>query len=95
MVAAGWYDWKKGNQHRLLTLRPTSTETPLMALAIGALLALGSALCVAIGDVVQQRAAHRVTEGPVGHVQLLEKLLRDRCWQLGALVPSCWTSQTR
>lgn len=50
-------------------------------LAIAALLALGSALCVAIGDVVQQRAARRITEGSVGHVRLLAKLLRDRRWQ--------------
>ncbi|WP_116376003.1 DMT family transporter [Mycobacterium sp. MFM001] len=53
---------------------------------LAALLALASALCVAIGDVVQQRAAHRVTDKPVGHLELLAKLLRDGRWWLGALV---------
>src|SRR5579875_2347505 len=53
---------------------------------LAALLALSSALCVAIGDVVQQRAAHRISDRPVGHIELLAKLLRDGRWWLGALV---------
>lgn len=51
---------------------------------LAALLALSSALCVAIGDVVQQRAAHRITDRPVGHLELLAKLLRDGRWWSGA-----------
>jgi drug/metabolite transporter (DMT)-like permease len=97
VVARGWYDLKTGNQKWLLLLLATacycllllatSTETRLMVkVGIAALLALGSALCVAIGDVVQQRATHRIAEGSVGPVQLLAKLLRDRRWQLGTLV---------
>jgi drug/metabolite transporter (DMT)-like permease len=54
--------------------------------AIAALLALSSALCVAVGDVLQQRSARRVTERSVGHIQLLGKLLRDQRWRWGALV---------
>lgn len=53
---------------------------------LAGLLALASALCVAIGDVVQQRAAHRITDRPVGHIELLAKLLRDKWWWVGALV---------
>ncbi|HEU0191537.1 MAG TPA: DMT family transporter [Mycobacterium sp.] len=53
--------------------------------AIAALLTLGAALCVAIGDVIQQRAAHGVTEEPVGHVRLLTALLRDRLWWSGSV----------
>ncbi|BBZ14528.1 DMT family transporter [Mycobacterium branderi] len=53
---------------------------------LAAVLALSSALCVAIGDVVQQRAAHRISDRPVGHIELLAKLLRDGRWWLGALV---------
>lgn len=54
--------------------------------AVAALLALGSALCVAVGDVLQQRAAHGITDRSVGHIQLLAKLLRDQRWLWGALV---------
>jgi len=56
---------------------------PKMEIAAG--LALGSALCVAIGDVLQQRAAHRLTDIAASNVQLFAKLLHNRPWRLGAL----------
>jgi drug/metabolite transporter (DMT)-like permease len=53
---------------------------------IAALLALGAAFFIAIGDVVHQRSAHEVTDQPVGHLALFTRLLRDRQWWLGSLV---------
>jgi drug/metabolite transporter (DMT)-like permease len=53
---------------------------------IAALLALGAALFIAIGDVVHQRTAHVVTDEPVGHIELFTRLLRDGRWWLGSLV---------
>ena len=53
---------------------------------IATLFALGAALFVAIGDVLQQRSAHDVTDEPVGHVALFLKLLKDKQWWLGSLV---------
>jgi drug/metabolite transporter (DMT)-like permease len=53
---------------------------------IAALLALGAALFIAIGDVLHQRSAHEVTTEKVGPVQLFTRLLRDRDWWLGSLV---------
>ncbi|BBX64325.1 hypothetical protein MSAS_34990 [Mycobacterium saskatchewanense] len=53
---------------------------------IAALLALGSALCVAAGDVLQQRATHRITDKSVGNLQLFVTLLRNRRWRWGALL---------
>ena len=53
---------------------------------IAALLALCAALCVAIGDVIQQRSAHDVTDEPVGHLALFIRLLKDRRWWRGSLV---------
>ncbi|MGH3632680.1 DMT family transporter [Mycobacterium sp.] len=53
---------------------------------IASLLALGAALFIAIGDVLQQRSAHEVTDEPVGNIGLFAKLLRDRRWWLGSLV---------
>ncbi len=53
---------------------------------IAALLALGAAFFIAIGDVIHQRSAHEVTDEPVGHLQLFRKLLRDRQWWLGSAV---------
>lgn len=55
-------------------------------LDIAVLLALGSALCIAIGDVLQQRAAHCVTDGAVGHIELFANLLRSRRWWWGTLL---------
>lgn len=53
---------------------------------IAALLALSSALCVAIGDVLQQRAAHRITDRSIGHIELFAHLLRNRRWLCGAVL---------
>lgn len=53
---------------------------------IATVLALCAALCVAIGDVIQQRSAQTVTDEPVGHVALFVRLLKDWKWWLGSLV---------
>jgi drug/metabolite transporter (DMT)-like permease len=53
---------------------------------IAALLALGAALFIAIGDVMHQRQAQEVTDEQVGHLDLFLRLLRDRRWWLGSLV---------
>ena len=53
---------------------------------IAALLALGAAFFIAVGDVMHQRQAHEVTDEQVGHVELFLQLLRDRRWWLGSLV---------
>jgi drug/metabolite transporter (DMT)-like permease len=51
---------------------------------IAALLALGAAFFIAIGDVMHQRSAHEVTDEPVSHVALFMRLLRDGQWWLGS-----------
>ncbi|OBH50708.1 DMT family transporter [Mycobacterium sp. E2479] len=53
---------------------------------IAALLALSSALCIALGDVLQQRAAHCVADRAVGSVELFAGLLRNQRWWWGALL---------
>jgi drug/metabolite transporter (DMT)-like permease len=53
---------------------------------IAALVALGAAFFIAIGDVIHQRSAHEVTDEPVSHVDLFMRLLRDGQWWLGSLV---------
>lgn len=53
---------------------------------IAALLALGAAFFIAIGDVIHQHSAHEVTDEPVSHLELFTRLLRDRRWWLGSLV---------
>lgn len=53
---------------------------------IATMLALGAALLIAIGDVLQQRSAHDVTDEQVGPVALFLRLLRDGRWWLGSLV---------
>src|SRR5882757_3351552 len=53
---------------------------------IAALLALGAAFFIAVGDVMHQRTAHDVTDEPVGYLGLFTRLLRDRQWWLGSLV---------
>ncbi|MGW0158370.1 DMT family transporter [Mycobacterium sp. NPDC003323] len=53
---------------------------------IAALLALGAAAFIAIGDVIHQRSAHEVTDEDVSHLQLFLRLLRDRGWWIGSLV---------
>ncbi|BBX07244.1 DMT family transporter [Mycolicibacterium aichiense] len=53
---------------------------------IATLFALGAALLIAIGDVIQQRSAHDVTDEQVGPIALFLHLLRDKTWWLGSLV---------
>ncbi|OCB21850.1 hypothetical protein A5675_00915 [Mycobacterium malmoense] len=53
---------------------------------IAALLALASALCVAIGDVLQQRATHRLTDTSAGQLELIRRLLGNQRWRWGALM---------
>ena len=53
---------------------------------IAILLALGAAFFIGIGEVMHQRSAHAVTDEPVGHMELLTRLLSDRQWWLGSLV---------
>ena len=53
---------------------------------IAALLALGAAFFIAVGDVIHQRSAHDVTEENVGHLELFSRLLRDRQWWLGSVI---------
>lgn len=53
-------------------------------IAVG--LALSSALCVALGDVLQQRAAHCIEDTSIGHVELFANLLRSPRWWWGALL---------
>jgi drug/metabolite transporter (DMT)-like permease len=53
---------------------------------VAALLAVGAAFFIAIGDVIHQRSAHEVTDEPVSHVALFMRLLRDGQWWLGSLV---------
>lgn len=51
---------------------------------VAALLALGAAFFIAIGNVFQQRSAQQVTAEPVGYLALLLRLLTDRRWWLGS-----------
>jgi len=44
---------------------------------IAALLALGAALFIAVGDVLHQRSSHDVTDEPVGHLELVTRLRQD------------------
>jgi hypothetical protein len=53
---------------------------------IAVVLALAAALFIAIGDVMQQRSAHAVTEERVGSFALFARLLRDGRWWAGNLV---------
>lgn len=53
---------------------------------IAALLALGAAFFIAIGNVMHQRSAKEVTDEQVGNVALFLRLLSDRQWWLGSLV---------
>jgi len=53
---------------------------------IAALLALAAALCIAVGDVLQQRAAHCITDPSVGNIELIGSLVRNKRWWCGALL---------
>lgn len=52
---------------------------------IAVLLALCAAFFIAIGDVIQQRSAHDVTDEQVNPMQLFKRLLRDKTWWLGSV----------
>jgi drug/metabolite transporter (DMT)-like permease len=52
---------------------------------IAVLLALCAAFFIAIGDVIQQRSAHDVTDEQVSPVELFKRLLRDKTWWLGSV----------
>ena len=45
---------------------------------IAALLALGAAFFIAIGDVIHQRSAHEVTDEPVSHVEPVQQAAARR-----------------
>jgi hypothetical protein len=51
---------------------------------IAILLALCAALASAIGSVIRQQSAQKITDEPVGHWELFRLSLRDRRWWLGA-----------
>ena len=51
---------------------------------IAALLAMGAALFIAVGDVLHHRSAHDVTDEPVGRLELFTRLLRDGQWWPGS-----------
>ncbi|OBH07031.1 MULTISPECIES: DMT family transporter [unclassified Mycobacterium] len=53
---------------------------------VAALLAIGAAFMIGIGDVLEQRSAQQVTDKPVGTFALFRRLLRDRRWWAGSLV---------
>lgn len=53
---------------------------------IAAALAVGAALMIGAGDVLQQRSAQQVTDKPVGTLTLFRRLLRDRRWWSGSIV---------
>lgn len=53
---------------------------------IAAMLALGAALCIAVGDVLQHRSARTATADEPGHLKLFLQLLRDRRWWLGSII---------
>ena len=53
---------------------------------IAALLALSSALCVAVADALQQRATHRIIGTAVSGPELFATLFRNRRWRWGGLV---------
>ena len=53
---------------------------------LAALLALGAALFIAIGDVAHQRSAQQVPDAPAGNAGLFLRLLGDRSWWLGSAV---------
>jgi hypothetical protein len=71
---------------RLLLGRDAGEEVAVDKADIAALLALLAALASAIGNVVRQKSAHEVTDKKVGQVALFRMSVRDRLWQLGAVM---------
>lgn len=75
------------SRSHLLVTRPASKEKSLMGkVEIATALALCAALCVALGDVLQQRATHRITDKSISNVELFVKVLHNRRWRWGALM---------
>lgn len=52
---------------------------------IAVLLALCAAFFIAVGDVIQQRSAHEVTDEQVSPIALFARLLRDKTWWIGSV----------
>lgn len=50
---------------------------------LAAFIALGAALFIAVGDVVQQRSAHNIGGQPTSHRALYKLLVRSRQWWFG------------
>lgn len=53
---------------------------------IAAVLALCAAICIAVGDVLQQRSTKTVPEEDSGHLELFLALLKNPAWWLGSVV---------
>lgn len=53
---------------------------------LAALLALGAAVFLGIGNVIHDRSANDVTDQSLGNTALFLRLLRDRQWWLGSVV---------
>jgi drug/metabolite transporter (DMT)-like permease len=52
---------------------------------IAVLLALCAAFFIAIGDVIQQRSTHEVTDEQLSPIELFTRLLRDKTWWVGSV----------
>lgn len=52
---------------------------------IAVLLALCAAFFIAIGDVIQQRSTHEVTDEKLSPIVLFARLLRDKTWWVGSV----------
>ncbi|NTY58638.1 DMT family transporter [Mycolicibacterium sphagni] len=52
---------------------------------IAVLLALCAAFFIAIGDVIQQRSTHEVTDEKLSPIELFARLLRDKTWWVGSV----------
>jgi drug/metabolite transporter (DMT)-like permease len=52
---------------------------------IAVLLALCAAFFIAIGDVIQQRSTHELTDEQLSPIELFTRLLRDKTWWVGSV----------
>jgi drug/metabolite transporter (DMT)-like permease len=59
---------------------------PMDRADVAAVLALGAAVFIAVGNVIHQHSAQQVTGETVGHLRLFARLLRDRRWWTGSLI---------
>ncbi len=53
---------------------------------VAAVLAICAALCIAVGDVMQQRSTKTVDEQKSGHLELFIALLKSPQWWLGSII---------